>query len=190
MTAAGHTPRGGSCLFWLSLVTLFCVACVAGGAQSCRPVAASGRADRMPSITQRSQSGVSVELDVSDFKTGMTCPLPGCGRIRGTWSGLRTHLNSDHHPRVLPNAEWLEVSGSKACPSCGQGVVALTTSRCAHCPAAKVKVIPKVAHLPPLSVRSDVAQVSLQTGSSKAPLDWSGSGGSCEVKVASVYDRQ
>jgi hypothetical protein len=44
--------------------------------------------------------------------------------------------------------------------------------------------------LPSLALRTSVAQVSLQTGESKLVADWSGSGGSCESKVATVYDKQ
>ena len=55
---------------------------------------------------------------------------------------------------------------------------------------AHVQGAPKIAHLPSLALRTDVAQVSLQTGESKLASVWSGSGGSCEAKVASVYDKQ
>jgi hypothetical protein len=142
------------------------------------------------SISQRSGN---VSLD--DVKHGeikaddMVCPFDGCGSRRSTWSGMRTHLN-ESHVQWLPSEEWMAMSRSRACPQCGTGVVALATQRCSHCPKPRTKQPPKIAHLPSLSLRTDVAQITLQIGSSRPAGEWSGSGGPLGAKVTSAYDRE
>ena len=148
----------------------------------------------MPPSTKRSRNSASLDAESKQEPlalkpAGLTCPFPDCRRTRTTWSGLRTHLK-DLHPGWDPPADWMEVSGCKACPSCGHGVVTLSTAHCSDCPDVKSKGPAKMAHLPSIAIRTDVAQVSLQTGSSAPAPDWTGFSGSCEVKVSSVYDPQ
>ena len=84
--------------------------------------------------TKRSRNSASLDAESKQEPlalkpAGLTCPS------RTTWSGLRTHLK-DLHPGWDPPADWMEVSGSKACPSCGHGVVALSTARCSAAPTS------------------------------------------------------
>ena len=189
MLAAGGGRR------WDVLLLLLGVVCVVGaGVTLCPPTALSGlRAgsveDWMPQITKRSRAPAEAKVD--DIKpSGLKCPIEGCGRSRSCMSNMRTHLNKEHSPFVLPGDVWMKISDSKACPSCAQGVVALTKSRCCRCPNVDVKESPRIAHLPSIALRTDVAQISLQTVSSAQGPDWSFHAGSCEQKVAVVYDKQ
>ena len=184
MLAAGHTPRGGC--RWAVLLLLLGVACVVGAGDTlCPPTTHPGlRAgsveDWMPrTITKRSRASAEAKVDALK-PSGLPCPIEGCGSYRSTVSNMRTHLNKDHSPFVLPGDAWMKVSDSKPCPSCAQGVVALTKSRCCRCPNVDIKEPPRIAHLPSIAIRSDVAQVSLQTVSSAQGPDWSSHTGSCE----------
>ena len=121
-------------------------------------------------------------------KQGFICPILECNSRRGDYSGLRTHLNTEH-VGVAPTSEWLQLSGSKMCPGCGTGVVALRTSFCKHCPVTGEPKAPKLVHLPELPPKRCAPQVSLHTVESKSSVpSWEGSKDSIEVKVDSLYD--
>ena len=64
-------------------------------------------ASALPSFSRR-----STVLPVSMSKQGFICPILECNSRRGDYSGLRTHLNTEH-VGVAPTSEWLQLSGSK-----------------------------------------------------------------------------